>query len=406
MSFDFQIARERFPQLKEKVHGKDLIYFDNAATTLKTDTVIEATSNHYSSEVSNVHRGVHHLSEQGTIKYEQTRENIQKLINAEHSCEIIYTKGTTEGINLVATSFGLENLNENDEVILSEMEHHSNIVPWQIVTKKTKAKLKVIPVQDDGSILINDFKSLLSDKTKIVSISHISNTMGIINPIEDIIKLAHEKNAVVLIDAAQSIAHHKIDVKKLDCDFLCFSAHKLFGPTNLGVLYGKKSILENMTPYQYGGAMISEVSFENTSFSPLPGKFEAGTPHISGAIAFNEAIKYLETLDLEKVKEYETMLVEHAATQLKKISGLKIIGSNQNKCSVISFIIDGIHHHDLGTMLDQQGIAIRTGHHCTQPLMKRFSITGTSRVSFAHYNTIEEIDFFIKALNKAIKILR
>ncbi|MGY8979701.1 MAG: aminotransferase class V-fold PLP-dependent enzyme [Flavobacteriales bacterium] len=396
--------RDLFPLLDIKVNERPLIYFDNAATTQKSREVIAEIEKFYLHENSNIHRGVHHLSQISTDNFEKTRTTVQNFINAEYNHEIIFTKGTTESINLLASCYR-EILKKDDEIIISEMEHHSNIVPWQICCQNTGAKLKIIPIDINGNLDLKIFKKLLNSKTKLVAITHISNSLGTINPIENIIKLSHEKNAKVLIDGAQSAAHVKIDVQSLDADFYCFSAHKLFGPTGVGVLYGKEKLLNLLPPYQGGGEMIKDVSFEKTTYAPLPFKFEAGTPNICGVVAFKKAIELIKRIGIDKIQEHEDKLLAYATKKLKKIKGLKIYGEAELKSAIISFNIDGIHHYDLGLILDKMGIAIRTGHHCTQPVMKKFKIAGTARISFAYYNTFDEIDECVKAIEKAKKML-
>jgi len=396
--------RDLFPLLDIKVNERPLIYFDNAATTQKSREVIAEIEKFYLHENSNIHRGVHHLSQISTDNFEKTRTTVQNFINAEYNHEIIFTKGTTESINLLASCYR-ETLKKDDEIIISEMEHHSNIVPWQICCQNTGAKLKIIPIDINGNLDLKNFKKLLNSKTKLVAITHISNSLGTINPIENIIKLSHEKNAKVLIDGAQSAAHVKIDVQSLDADFYCFSAHKLFGPTGVGVLYGKEKLLNLLPPYQGGGEMIKDVSFEKTTYAPLPFKFEAGTPNICGVVAFKKAIELIKRIGIDKIQEHEDKLLAYATKKLKKIKGLKIYGEAELKSAIISFNIDGIHHYDLGLILDKMGIAIRTGHHCTQPVMKKFKIAGTARISFAYYNTFDEIDECVKAIEKAKKML-
>lgn len=398
---DINTIRSDFPQLKVEINGHPLVYLDNAATTLKPKVVIEAIADYYAHQVANVHRGIHTLSEVGTRHFEETRTAVQHLINAELNSEIIYTKGTTESLNLLAQSFGKKFLKPGDEILLSMMEHHSNIVPWQMIALETGAKIVVTPINDQGEIDLLAYKKLLNKKTKIVSITHVSNTLGTINPIKEMIKEAHAIGAKFCVDAAQSIAHMKVDVQDLDCDFLVFSAHKVFGPNALGFLYGKTQILEEMPPYQGGGAMISEVTFEQTTYNILPNKFEAGTPAIAEIIAFKKAIDYLQTIGLDFIEKRESELLEYATSEIKKIAGIKIIGEAQHKSAVLSFVLKGAHPHDLGTILDKEGIAIRTGHHCTQPLLKRFGLQALARASFAFYNTKEEIDLFIKAIIKA-----
>ena len=390
-----------FPQLATQVNGKPLIYLDNAATTLKPKVVIDQMTKHLSQDVANVHRGIHTLSEMGTRYFEETRETVQKLLNAKHVHEVIYTKGTTESINLLANSFADAFLKEGDEILLSQMEHHSNIVPWQMVAERKGAKVVMIPINDAGEILMDEYKKLLSPKTKMVSIVHTSNTLGTTNPVKEMIALAHAVGAKFCVDAAQSIAHQKVDVQDLDCDFLVFSAHKMYGPNGLGFLYGKEDLLNAMPPYQGGGSMISEVTFEKTTYHVLPNKFEAGTPAIAEVIAFKSAVDYVLKLGLDNIYQYEKELLEYATTELKKIPGVRLIGEAKNKAGVLAFVIEGVHPQDLGTILDKQGVAIRTGHHCTQPLMKRFGISACARASFTFYNTFHDVDVFIAAIKKA-----
>lgn len=405
MSYDIEKIRKDFPELSRTVHEKPLIYLDNAASTLKCRPVIDSLNLHYSLEAANIHRGVHFLSEAGTMKYEETRKSIQNFINAKKDYEIIFTKGTTESINLVAQSYGREFLKEGDIILLTTLEHHSNIVPWQMIANEKGAKVVEVPINDLGEIDLNAYKDLLSDKVKIVATNHVSNSLGTINPIKEMISLAHDVGAVFLVDAAQSIAHEIVDVIDLDCDFLAFSSHKMFGPTGVGVLYGKEELLNKMPPYQGGGDMIDVVSFEGTTYNDLPHKFEAGTPHIAGVIALKEAIQYIEDIGIDAIKTYENKLLSYATEQIQNIQGLKIIGTSRNKASVLSFVMEGAHPHDIGTLLDRQGIAVRTGHHCTQPLMKRFNIPATTRASFSMYNTIEEVDALIVGLNKTKEFL-
>ena len=397
--------RSQFPILKTKVYGKDLVYFDNAATTQKPLQVIERIQSYYTSENSNIHRGVHHLSQVATQDYEDARKLIQKHIGSNKESEIIFTKGTTDGINLVASSYG-ELLKEGDEILISAMEHHSNIVPWQLIAQKKNLSLKVIPIHENGELNMASFDELLSEKTKLISITHISNTLGTINPIKEIIKKAHIFGAKVLIDGAQSIQHGEINVSELDCDFFVFSGHKIFGPTGIGVLYGKEALLESMPPYQGGGDMIKRVSFDHTSFNELPFKFEAGTPNIIGGIALGTAIKFLKSIETKQAFSYEKALLNYAEEELKKIDEMTIIGTATEKTSLVSFNVGQIHPFDIGTLLDKQGIAVRTGHHCTQPLMDFFKIPGTLRASFAFYNTIEEVDVFIAALKRSLSLLK
>lgn len=397
--------RADFPQLSTKVNDKPLVYLDNAATTLKPKSVIDSMTKHLSHDVANVHRGIHTLSEMGTRAFEETRLALQSFINARHSHEVIYTKGTTDAVNLLAQSFGEKFLNAGDEILLSTMEHHSNIVPWQIIAEKKGAKVVVIPINDKGEIILDEYKKLLGPKTKIVSVVHTSNTLGTTNPVKEMAVLAHQAGAKFAVDAAQSIAHQKIDVQDLDCDFLVFSAHKIYGPNGLGILYGKEEILNEMPPYQGGGAMISEVTFEKTTYNILPNKFEAGTPAIAEVIAFKAAIDYVTKLGINNIAEYEHELLHYATTEIKKIEGIRLIGDSESKSGVLSFVLEGVHPHDLGTLLDKQGVAIRTGHHCTQPLMKRFGITACARASFTFYNTKAEVDTLVNAIKKAKEFL-
>ena len=400
--FDVEKIRKDFPILSRKVNGKPLVYFDNAATSQKPQQVIDATSKYYAFENANIHRGVHYLSQEATSAYEVVREKVRAYINAEKSHEIIFTKGTTDSINLVASSFGRTNIGEGDEVLISAMEHHSNIVPWQMICEEKKAKLVVVPINDNGEFLLDEYKKLLSAKTKIVAVAHISNSLGTINPVKEIIALAHEKNIPVLIDGAQAIHHEKVDVKELDCDFYAFSAHKMYGPTGVGLLYGKEELLNSIPPYQGGGDMIKTVTFEKTTYNELPHKFEAGTPNIAGGIALGAAIDYINSIGLEAIKKAETDLLEYALEQFNTVPTLKFIGKAKKRASVISFLLDGIHPYDAGVILDKMGIAVRTGHHCTQPLMDRFKIPGTVRASFSFYNTKEEVDVLVKGLHKVI----
>lgn len=397
--------RKDFPILHRKVKGKPLVYFDNAATTQKPQTVLDALIKYYTQTNANVHRGIHTLAEEATADFEATRDALKAFINAPSREEIIFTRGTTESINLIAYTWGRQNLRAGDEVIISEMEHHSNIVPWQIVCEEKGAVLKVIPINDRGELLMEAYQDLLSNNTKLVSVMHVSNALGTINPIQEIIDSAHKKGAKVAIDAAQSILHIDIDVQELNCDFLAFSSHKLLGPTGMGVLYGKKDILNQMPPFNAGGEMIREVSFAKTTYNDLPYKFEAGTPNIADAIAFKAAIDYINTLGKEWICNHEAELLNYATGQISQIEGVRIIGTAKNKISVLSFVIDGIHPSDMGVLLDNKGIAVRTGHHCAEPLMARFNIPGTIRASFALYNTKEEIDVFVAGLKKAISVL-
>ena len=404
MKFDVKNIREDFPILKKQINGKQLIYFDNAATSQTPTCVINSISDYYNNYNSNIHRGVHSLSEEATEAYEKAREKIQIHFNAKHKEEIIFTSGTTHSINIVSNGF-LDLMGEDDEIIVSGLEHHSNIVPWQMMCKKTNSKLKVIPLDKNGELDLKEFKNLVSKKTKLVFLNHVSNALGIINPIEEIIQISHSYNALVLIDGAQSAAHFKIDLQKLNVDFFTASAHKLCGPTGVGFLYGKKELLEEIEPFMGGGEMISDVTFEKTTYADLPHKFEAGTPNISGAIAFGYALDYLNNIGLDKIKKYEDYLLEYATNKLKQIDGMIIYGDTTNKTSVISFNIEGLHAYDIGSILDKFGIAVRTGQHCAQPIMDYFKISGTVRASFSFINTIEEIDELIKAITFAKQML-
>ena len=396
--------RTQFPILSRKVNGQNLVYFDNGATTQKPQVVIDAEANYYANENSNVHRGVHFLSGLATDKFEETRNTIQKFIGAKHNHEIIFTKGTTDSINLVANGFRTL-LNKGDEVIISEMEHHSNIVPWQMCCEQSGANLKVIPLLDNGSLDMSAFENLLSENTKLVAVSHVSNALGTINPIEEITQKAHTVGAKVLIDGAQAASHIVLDMQKLNPDFYCFSAHKMFGPTGVGVLYGKEEMLNELPPYQGGGEMIKEVSFSGTTYAELPHKFEAGTPNIAGVVAFKAAIDFINDLGINQIAKYEEELLQYATSEILKIEGVKIYGTAEHKSGIISFNIEGIHPYDIGVIVDKLGIAIRTGHHCTQPIMERFNIPGTARISLAVYNTKEEIDICINAIIKAKQML-
>lgn len=400
------VVRAQFPILKQEINGRPLVYFDNGATAQKPLSVIQTLDDYYSNYNSNIHRGVHYLSQKATDAYEEARQKMADFINAPDAKLINFTKGTTEGINLVAHSYAREFLKPGDEIVLSTMEHHSNIVPWQIAAEKTGAKIKVLPVNDEGEIIMEQAEQLINEKTAIVAVVHVSNALGTINPVEQIIHLARKNKAVVLIDGAQSVPHMKVDVQALDCDFYTFSGHKMFGPTGTGVLYGKEDLLEKMKPYQAGGEMIKEVRFEKTTYNTLPYKFEAGTPNIAGGIALGAAADFIEEIGYDKIEKHEHDLLEYALPQLYNIEGFKRYGEAENSAGLISFEIDGIHSYDIGVLLDKQGIALRTGHHCCQPLMHRFGIEGTCRASFALYNTKAEIDLFIEALKKAVKMLR
>ena len=404
MNIDINKIRNDFPILHQEVYNKPLIYFDNAATTQKPQEVIDVLSHYYSKQNSNVHRGINYLSQKATTAYEESRKYIQKFINAKNSHEIVFTRGTTESINLVASSFGKKFLSEGDEIIISELEHHSNIVPWQIICQEKKATLKIIPVNEKGEIKLDDFEKLLNEKTKLVAVNHISNSLGTINPVKEIIKKAHEYNVAVLIDGAQAISHLKVDVQELDCDFYCFSGHKTYAPMGIGVLFGKEKFLEELPPYQSGGDMIKNVTFEKTTFNELPFKFEAGTPNVGGALAFEKALKYIENIGIQNIAHYENELLQYGTNELLKIDGVRIIGTADKKASIISFLIGNIHPYDAGVIIDQFGIAVRTGHHCTQPIIDRFKIPGTVRASFAFYNTKEEINELLMAIKKVKKM--
>lgn len=402
---DVNMIRKQFPVLNREVKNRPLVYFDNAATTQKPQVVIDALVNYYSTFNANIHRGIHTLSEEATAAFEVTRNTLRKFINARVREEVIFTKGTTEGINLVAYTWGRQNIKAADEIIISTMEHHSNIVPWQILCEEKGAVLKIIPINENGELIQDDYKKLFSSKTKLVSLVHVSNVLGTVNPVKEMIDFAHQAGAIVLIDGAQSAAHLDIDVQELDCDFFVYSAHKLYGPTGVGVLYGKKHLLESMPVFIGGGEMIKEVTFEKTTYNELPYKFEAGTPNIADVIAFNAAINFINQLGKDKIRDYEHELFTYATSVLEQIPGLKIVGQAIDKISVISFVFDKIHPQDIGILLDNQGIAVRTGHHCAEPLMKRFGIPGTIRASFALYNTKEEVDALVTGLYKAIKML-
>ncbi|MAV14217.1 MAG: cysteine desulfurase CsdA [Flavobacteriaceae bacterium] len=404
MNFDVENIRKDFPILSKKINNKPLIYFDNAATSQTPTSVINSISNYYNNYNANIHRGVHSLSEEATQDFESARTKIKEHFNAGDTKEIIFTSGTTHSINIVANGY-TDILKSGDEIIVSGLEHHSNIVPWQMMTKKNNAKLKVIPLKENGELDLKVFENLISDKTKLVFINHVSNALGVINPIEKIIEIAHKNGAVVLVDGAQSSAHFDIDLQKLDVDFFTASAHKLCGPTGIGFLYGKKELLDLIPPYMGGGEMISEVTFEKTTYADLPHKFEAGTPNISGAIAFGYALDYLNNIGLDNIKKYEDYLLDYATNKLKQIDGMIIYGDTPNKTSVISFNIDGLHAYDIGSILDKFGIAVRTGQHCAQPIMDYFKISGTVRASFSFINTIEEIDELIKAITFAKQML-
>ena len=402
--FKVDSIRKDFPILAQTVNGKPLVYLDNAATSQKPQSVIDSLSNYYQTINSNVHRGVHTLSQLATDDYETARSKIRSLINAESDQEIIYTRGTTESINLVAYSFGSQNVESGDEIIISGMEHHSNIVPWQLLCEQKGAVLKIIPITDEGELDINQYESMLSNKTKLVAVVHQSNALGTINSVKEITEMAHAFGAVVLIDGAQSAPHMKVDVQDIGCDFFAFSGHKLYGPTGIGVLYGRTDLLNSMIPYQSGGEMIKSVTFDKTIFNVLPHKFEAGTPDIAGAIGLGAAIDYVNDIGLEAINSYESELTAYGTDRLEQIAGLRIIGTSLHKGAVLSFTLGDIHPHDIGTILDSQGIAIRTGHHCAQPVMERYGIPATARASMSFYNTKEEIDILVAGIDKVLEI--
>ncbi len=405
-SFDVERVRADFPILNQTVNGKPLIYLDNAATSQKPAKVIEALRRYYREENSNIHRGVHFLSQKATGEYEGARKKLCSFINARSTGEIIYVRGATEAINLVAHSFVQEQIKPGEEIVISEMEHHSNIVPWQIVCEKTGAKLKVVPINDKGEIILEEYEKMLTPKVKFVSIVYISNSLGTVNPVKQMIEMAHEQDIPVLIDGAQAVSHARVDVQDLDCDFFVFSGHKMFGPTGIGVLYGKQEHLEKMPPYQGGGDMIKSVTFEKTIYNELPYKFEAGTPNIAGAIGLGYAVDYLNDINLDDVYIYEQDLLAYATESVKKVDGLRIIGTARHKTAVVSFMLEDVHPHDIGTIIDSEGVAIRTGHHCTQPVMQRFGVPATARASFALYNTRDEVDALVQSINKAKKVFQ
>lgn len=398
--------RAAFPILHQQVNGRDLIYFDNAATNQKPKRVIDALVGYYTGYNANIHRGIHTLAEKATKAFEQTRQTAKEFINAASVEEVIFTSGVTQSINLVASTYGRTFINEGDEIIISNLEHHSNIVPWQLVCEEKKAKLKVIPVTQEGELNLQAYKALLSPKTRLVSVNHASNSLGTINPVKEIIKLAHEAGAVVMIDGAQAGAHIAIDVQDIDCDFYCLSSHKMFGPTGTGILYGKKALLEKMPPYQGGGEMIKEVTFEKTTYNDLPYKFEAGTPNIGDVVAFRHAMEFINELGKENIAAYENELLVYATDRISKLKSVKVRGTAKNKVGVLAFTVEGIHHFDIGQMLDARGIAVRTGHHCTQPLMECLGIEGTVRASFSVYNTKKEIDLLAEALERIINFMK
>ncbi len=401
---DVEKIRADFPILREKIYGKPLVYLDSAATTQKPQVVIDAISHYYSRDNSNIHRGVYLLSQRATDGYERARIKVQRFINAAESREIIFVRSATEAINLVAQTYGREHVQAGDEVIVSAMEHHSNIVPWQILCQEKGATLRVIPMNDEGELLLDEYGKLLNSRTRLLAVVHVANAIGTINPIQEMIEQAHQQDVPVLVDGAQSAAHLEVDVQALDCDFYAFSGHKLYGPTGVGILYGKADLLDSMPPYQGGGEMISSVTFEKTTYNVLPHKFEAGTPNIAGSIGLGAALDYVSEIGLKNIAAYEKELLLYATQQLSAISGLRLIGTAQEKASILSFVIEGVHAHDVGTILDQQGIAVRTGHHCAQPAMDRFQVPATARISLAFYNTKGEIDALVKGIQRVIEV--
>ncbi|HEX6439222.1 MAG TPA: cysteine desulfurase [Candidatus Binatia bacterium] len=403
-SFDVEKIRRDFPILKERVHGKPLVYLDNGATSQKPQVVIDTLDRYYKSENSNIHRGVHYLSERATSSYEASREKIRQFINAENGHEIVFVRGTTEAINLVAQSYGRTFLKAGDEIVISAMEHHSNIVPWQMLCGQIGARLRVVPINHDGEFVLDEYRRLLSENTKLVSLTHISNALGTIVPVKEAVRLAHERGVPVLLDGAQAVPHLKVDVRDIGCDFYAFSGHKLFGPTGVGVLYGKSELLDAMPPYQGGGDMISLVTFEKTHYNVLPYKFEAGTPNIAGGIGLGAAIDYLNGFNWEAVCAHENHLMAYATNALSEIPSIRIIGTAKDKAGVLSFVFDHIHAHDVGTILDQEGVAIRAGHHCAMPVMQRFGVPATARASFALYNNREDVDALVRGIHRVLKV--
>ena len=404
IGFGAERIREDFPALGVTVHGKALVYLDNAATTQKPQVVIDALTRYYTEENSNVHRGVHFLSQVATQAYDGGRTRVRRFLNAAHDHEIVFTRGTTDGINLVAQSYGRKHLRAGDEVIISAMEHHSNIVPWQMICDEKRASLKVVPITDAGELRLDEYERMLGDRTKLVAVVHVSNALGTVNPVCEMIALAHRRGIPVLVDGAQSSPHMPVDVQEMDCDFYAFSGHKLFGPTGIGVLYGKAELLEAMPPYQGGGDMISAVTFEKTIYNTLPYKFEAGTPHIAGAIGLAAAIEYVERIGRNQIAAYEADLLAYGTELLSAIPGLRLIGTAKEKAGVLSFVVEGIHAHDIGTILDMEGVAVRAGHHCAMPVMKRFGVPATARASVAFYNTRADMDALAKAIHRAIEV--
>ena len=404
VEFDVDKVRGDFPILRQRVHGRALVYLDNAATSQKPQTVIDAIGRYYERDNANIHRGVHFLSEHATEEYEAARRAVQGFLNAADVSEIIFVRGATEAINLVAQTYGRTNVHAGDEVLITAMEHHSNIVPWQILCDEKGARLRVAPISDSGELLLEEFESLLGPRTKIVAVTHVSNALGTINPVQRVIEMAHRGNIPVLVDGAQAVPHLKVDVQALDCEFYGFSGHKVYGPTGVGVLYGKSALLDAMPPYQGGGDMISSVTFEKTIYNKLPYKFEAGTPHVAGAIGLGAAIEYVNGLGMDNIAAYEHELLAYATETVSAVPGIRLIGTAKEKAGVLSFLLDSIHAHDIGTILDQEGIAIRTGHHCAQPVMQRFGIAATARPSFALYNTREEVDALVDGIQKVREV--
>jgi len=401
---DLSAIRKEFPILSSMIKGQSLVYLDNAATTQKPTVVLDAVQEYYTQQNSNIHRGVHTLSERATASYEASRETVRRFLNARSTEEIVFVRGTTEAINLVASTYGRSTVREGDEILITELEHHSNIVPWQMLCGETRATLKVVPITDEGAVNLEQFEGLLSSRTKIVAISHVSNALGTVNPIKAMVAMAHERGIPVLVDGAQAVAHVEVDVLDLDCDFYTFSGHKMYGPTGVGVLYGKASLLAGMSPYQGGGDMIKSVTFEKTTYNDLPFKFEAGTPNIAGAIGLGAALKYFEALDHKALMRHEADLLTYATEQVSAVPGVRVIGTASEKVAVLSFVIDGIHPHDIGTILDEHAVAIRTGHHCAQPVMVRYGIPATARASLAIYNTREDIDRLVAGLGRVVEV--
>jgi len=404
VGYDIERVRADFPILHQQAHGHPLVYLDNAATSQKPKAVIDALVGYYEGYNANIHRGVHYLSERATAEYEAARKTVQQFIHAARTAEIIFVRGTTEAINLVAQTYGRAHVGEGDEVLITAMEHHSNIVPWQLLCEEKHAKLRVAPINNAGELILEDFEKLLGSRTKIVAVGHVSNALGTVNPIATIVKMAHARNIPVLVDGAQAVPRMPVDIQALDCDFYTFSGHKTYGPTGIGVLYGKLPLLEAMPPYQGGGEMISSVSFEKTVYNKVPHKFEAGTPDISGPIGLRAAIEYLQQLGMENIAAHEHELLSYATEQVSKIPGVRLVGTAKEKTGVLSFVMEGVHPHDIGTILDQEGIAIRTGHHCAQPVMTRFGLDATARASFGLYNTKEEVDTLLRGLHKVREV--